>query len=163
MLPASLEGQVGAGQSWQQMPPQPAVSAQSRITHGLCLMRTEELAVLWGPSAATRRRLLKFLGSKRKSILCKCIQDDYLQTLEFGIGVGTASCLGLSEGETDFPSSPTNRMQLWHPASLIPSNTLETKRWQHATLNSDKYKVPVSLCWVTLEAQIENNYPFPPW
>lgn len=148
----SSEEQTVASQSRQQTLPLSAMSAWSHIRPLFHLARIESPP--WGPRRPPASALvffLKFHSSKRKSNLCKCLQHYFFNS---GVWIWGWHCLLVQ-------SFLTHKLE--HSCgiqfTLITTNTLETKRGQHVTLNRDQYKVLV-FCWVS--RQTANNYPFSP-
>lgn len=141
-----------ASQSWQHMPLLPAASAQGRIRHLPHLTRAEEPTMR---SHEAYQWLLRsgffFFPISQQSKEIKLMQmytTLLLQTLEPGFGVGIAFLFRAFRG-WGWPSFFTYKLECncGIHFTLIPTNTLETMRGQHATLNRDEYKVLV-FCWV---------------
>lgn len=135
----SLEEQIVASQSWQQMMLLPAVSAWSR-TRRLFHLRIEEPTMRSKRPTSKCSVLLKFHSSKRKPSLCKCLQHYFYKVWIWGWHLLVQS---FQRVKLTFLSHPQTGMHCGIQFTLIPTNTLETKRGQYASLNRDQYKVLV--------------------
>lgn len=115
--------------------------------------------VPWGPPVAAEICFFFFISQQSKEIkLMQMYTILLLQTLEPGFGVGTAFLFRAFRG-WDCPSFFTHKLEgsCGIHYTLIPTNTLETTRGQHVTLNRDEYNVLV-FCWVF--RQTANITPF---